>query len=444
MNFSLFLFFLIAIQGICLYVGRRGSKKVEDRESYFLAGRSLKIFPLMMTFIATQIGGGVLLGAAEEAFCYGYGVILYPLGVALGLIFLGMGPGKRLAEGSLTTVVSIFEVFYGSKKLRKIAFLLSAGSLFFILVAQVIALDRLFSSFPFGKYVTVAFWIVLASYTSTGGFRGVVRTDVIQAGFLLIAVLVCGVSVWLSVPKSLPVLDPFQSLPCAKLSNWIFMPMLFMLVEQDMVQRCVAASSPKRLQWAAVGAGLVLLLFNFIPLFLGSLGAKAGLKAGCPLIDTIAYFCNPSLAAVMAAAIGVAILSTADSLMNAVGQLIAEEYPTLKAPYYRYLVLGLAVAAPLVAIGFTNIVDVLILSYSLSVCCLSVPMGFYLLAPKGRRVSGAAAWAGVLVGALGYGWVQIVSLGMFGELLAWVGSLVAFSFVGFIEITWKNKVKTQT
>ncbi|SPN73609.1 Pantothenate permease,sodium/panthothenate symporter,Na /panthothenate symporter,transporter, solute:sodium symporter (SSS) family,Sodium:solute symporter family [Chlamydia serpentis] len=439
MNFSLFLFFLIGIQGVCLYIGRRGGGKVEDRESYFLAGRSLKVFPLMMTFIATQIGGGVLLGAAEEAFCYGYGVILYPLGVALGLIFLGMGPGKRLAAGSLTTVVAIFEVVYGSKKLRRIAFLLSAGSLFFILVAQVIALDRLFNAFAFGKYLTLAFWIVLALYTSTGGFRGVVRTDIIQAGFLLLAVVCCGISVWFVVPQSLPLTEPFQPLPYAKLSNWILMPMLFMIVEQDMVQRCVAASSPQRLQWAAVGAGVTLLIFNFVPLFLGSLGAKVGIVGGCPLIDTIAYFCGPSLAAVMAAAIGVAILSTADSLMNAVAQLIAEELPTLKAPYYRYLIWGLAVLAPLAAVGFTNIVDVLILSYSLSVCCLSVPVGFYLLAPKGSRLSKAGAWAGVIVGGVGYGIVQFVSFGIFGELFAWISSLVAFSLVQIIDFSLQKK-----
>lgn len=132
MNFSVFLFCLLGIQVFCFYVGHRcGSGVSSDRESYFLAGRSLKVFPLMMTFIATQIGGGVLLGAAEEAFSYGYGVVLYPFGVSLGLILLGMGPGRKLASGSLFTVVAIFEVVYRSKALRKIAFFLSAVSLFF-------------------------------------------------------------------------------------------------------------------------------------------------------------------------------------------------------------------------------------------------------------------------------------------------------------------------
>ncbi|WP_201456736.1 sodium:solute symporter family protein [Chlamydia sp. 17-3921] len=434
MNFSLFLFCLLGIQAFCLYIGRKGCSGIRDRESYFLAGRSLKTFPLMMTFIATQIGGGVLLGAAEEAFCYGYGVVLYPLGVALGLIFLGIGPGRKLASGSLVTVIAIFQEVYGSKTLRKIAFILSALSLFFILVAQVVALDKLFGAFPYGKVFATLFWIILGCYTSTGGFRGVVRTDVIQALFLLAAVIACGYAVWSCAPQVIEVVQKFQPLSFAKLSSWVFMPMLFMLIEQDMVQRCVAASSPKNLQIAAISAGCVILAFNFIPLFLGTLGAKAGILGSCPLIDTVTYFCGPSFAAIMAAAVGVAILSTADSLISALAQLISEEIPMMRVAHYRYLVLGLAAAAPLVAIGFTNIVDVLILSYSLSVCCLSVPIGFSLLFHY--QPSSASGWAAVLSGGISYALTCYFSIRNFGDLFSWLCSLFAFLCVESLCIFW--------
>ncbi|ANH78277.1 putative sodium-solute symporter [Candidatus Chlamydia sanziniae] len=412
---------------------------MKDRESYFLAGRSLRTFSLTMTFIATQIGGGVLLGTAEEASHYGVRVIFYPLGVALGLILLGMGPGKKLASGSLTTVVAIFEVIYGSKTLRKTAFILSAFSLFFILTAQTIALDTLFSMFSYGKLLTLVFWAALACYTSIGGFHGVVRTDIVQAAFLLIAVVCCGIAVWYHAPQTLEIIQKPALLSSAKLLSWIFMPMLFMIVEQDMVQRCVAASSPKHLQRSAITAGLVLLLFNFIPLFLGSLGGRMGIAGDCPLIDTVAYFCGPSLAALMAAAIGIAILSTADSLISAVAQLIVEELPSLQTAYYRYLVLGLAAAAPIVAVGFTNIVDVLILSYSLSVCCLSVPIGIVLL--TSYRASKIAAWAAVLVGGISYLLMRVLPMGGCGELCAWLSSLVSFCCVECFHVYSKKRLK---
>ncbi|MFJ1509094.1 sodium:solute symporter family protein [Chlamydia crocodili] len=434
MNFGLFLGCLLGVQAFCLFVGRKGGSTVQDREGYFLAGRSLKTFSLTMTFIATQIGGGVLLGAAEEAARYGYMVILYPLGVALGLILLGVGPGRKLASGSIVTVVTLFESVYKSKKLRKMAFLLSALSLFFILVAQIVALDKLFSVFTCGKYLTAIFWITLVFYTSTGGFRGVVRTDIIQAIFLLIAVTTCAISVWYGSSEFTPILSSsaFEPLPTSKLPGWIFMPMVFMIVEQDMAQRCVAASSPRRLQWAAILAGIVILLFNFIPLFLGSLGAKLGIAQGCVLIDTVAYISGPSLAAVMAAAIGVAILSTADSLISAVAQLVSEEIPQISSINYRYLICIIAVLAPLTAMGFSNIVDLLMLSYSLSVCCLSVPIGAALLTRY--QASPAAAWAAVLIGGGVYSCGYFITIPFSRDLISWLCSLLAFVFVEILYV----------
>ncbi|WP_348663797.1 sodium:solute symporter family transporter [Chlamydia vaughanii] len=440
MNFGLFLCCLLGVQAFCLFVGRKGGSTIQDREGYFLAGRSLKTFSLMMTFIATQIGGGVLLGAAEEAARYGYGVIFYPLGVALGLVLLGMGPGKKLAAGSIVTVVTVFESVYKSKKLRKMAFLLSALSLFFILVAQIVALDKLFSVFSYGKFLTAIFWSTLVFYTSAGGFRGVVRTDIIQALFLLAAVLTCTISVWLGSRELTPILAPsFSPLPTSKLPGWIFMPMVFMIVEQDMVQRCVAASSPKRLQWAAILAGIVILLFNFIPLFLGSLGAKLGIAQGCVLIDTVSYISGPSLAAVMAAAIGVAILSTADSLISAVAQLISEEVPKISSINYRYLIFAIALAAPLTAIGFTNIVDLLMLSYSLSVCCLSVPIGAALLTRY--QASSASAWAAVLMGGAVYSSGYFITIPFSRDLIAWLCSLLAFILIELGYVYYKKPIK---
>ncbi|EPP37817.1 hypothetical protein BOKEGFJH_00087 [Chlamydia avium] len=441
MNFGLFLFCLFSVQALCLFVGRKSSSSTEDREGYFLAGRSLKMLPLTMTFIATQIGGGVLLGAAEEAAHYGYGVIFYPLGVAIGLILLGIGPGKKLASGSVVTIVALFETVYKSPKLRKLAFFISVVSLFFILVAQLIALDKLFGVFSYGTVLTAIFWGTLALYISSGGFRGVVRTDMIQAVFLLCAVCFCTVIVWLK-SRDLPLVTPnFSPLPVNKLSSWIFMPMVFMLIEQDMAQRCVAASSPKNLQWSAILAGLVILMFNFFPLFLGSLGAKLGFSPDCVLIQIVSHVGGPSLASVMAAAIGIAILSTADSLMSAVAQLISEEVPPLASINPRYLIFAIALLTPITAIGFTNIVDVLMLSYSLSVCCLSVPIGVALLTRyQAARLS---AWASVLIGGSAYILGAFVSFLFSRDLVAWLCSLAAFVIVEVATVYGTSVVKKQ-
>src|ERR1700733_14208846 len=104
MNISLFVSLLFSLQLFYWIIGRRASKNLNNKEDYFLAGKSVRLFPLMMTFLATQVGGGVILGAADEAYQFGWPVILYPLGAALGLILLGCGVGRKLAEFKVSTI----------------------------------------------------------------------------------------------------------------------------------------------------------------------------------------------------------------------------------------------------------------------------------------------------------------------------------------------------
>src|ERR1700722_9151011 len=142
MNISMFVSMLFCLQFFYWFVGRRASRNLKGKEDYFLAGKNVSLFPLMMTFLATQVGGGIVLGAADEAFQFGWPVILYPLGSALGLIVLGAGLGRRLAGFEISTVAQIFEVVYRSVNLRKFASFLSVISLFMILVAQIIASNK--------------------------------------------------------------------------------------------------------------------------------------------------------------------------------------------------------------------------------------------------------------------------------------------------------------
>ena len=83
MSTTTFIGVLALLQLICFWVGKRASKNVQDQQDYFLAGKDIRFFPLFMTFVATQIGGGLVLGAAEEAYQFGWSVMLYPLGACL-------------------------------------------------------------------------------------------------------------------------------------------------------------------------------------------------------------------------------------------------------------------------------------------------------------------------------------------------------------------------
>jgi SSS family solute:Na+ symporter len=175
MEIGMFISLLFALQFFYWLIGWWASKNLKDKEDYFLAGKSVKLFPLMMTFLATQVGGGVVLGAADEAYRFGWPVLLYPLGAVLGLIALGAGFGSRLAQFQVTTISQIFEVVYHSIMLKRIVSILSMISLFMILVAQIIASHKFLVSLGFDNpLLFIAFWTIVMIYTAQGGLRAVI------------------------------------------------------------------------------------------------------------------------------------------------------------------------------------------------------------------------------------------------------------------------------
>lgn len=194
MNYSLFMTLLALLGGFSLWLGRKG-KDLETNDDFFLMGRKLGLFSLVMTLLATQVGGGALMGAAEEAYSKGWIVICYPLGMVAGMVLLGIGFGAKMRSLNISTVAELFEKIYGSLRMRKGASTLSIISLFFILVAQAIAARKFFMSIGFeNDLLFVTFWMILVVYTVVGGLRAVVKTDILQASFILLAFFIACVA----------------------------------------------------------------------------------------------------------------------------------------------------------------------------------------------------------------------------------------------------------
>lgn len=412
MNLPLFIFLLFALQFLYWMIGRHSSKNIQNNEDYFLAGKSVQLFPLMMTFLATQVGGGLVLGAADEAYKYGWGVLFYPLGQALGLILLGAGIGKKLAEFKVSTVAQIFEVVYKSAKLKKIASILSILSLFMILIAQIIASSKFLVSIGFDNVpLFILFWGIVILYTAQGGLKAVISTDLIQAAFFSIVFLSCFGYVLYSFPvTSLTQLSsvndfiPFSS----KLCGWLLMPLLFMVVEQDMAQRCFAGSSGKIVSRACLLAGMSTILVCIAPVYFGCLAKMNGIEilpGSSVLMAAVAETTTPWMTAVVGCAVLAAIISTATSLINAISSNLSTDFDFSflqkieKIKIAQGMTCLISIGAIFFAFFFDNVVDVLIQSYELALSCLFVPVTFALYKKQGNSLS---AYMALVLGAMGF------------------------------------------
>lgn len=445
MNISIFIVCLVLLQIICWWMGKRAVRGVKNQNDYYLGGGGVAFLPLMATFLATQVGGGLILGSAQEAGQAGWWVLLYPLGQVLGLIVLGCGIGKRLSLFKVSTVAQIFEVYYGSAMLKKAASLLSILSLFMILIGQVLASKRFLLSLGVeGSWIFLLFWGILIAYTSMGGMKAVIATDLIQAFFLVAIFLFAFAVAYFSDIASVPLQSSSFEMPTEKFCGWLLLPFLFTFIEQDMGQRCFAASSTSTLAKASIGAGIAAFLISLIPIYFGMLGNRFGIEGeGSILMGAVLLSTSPVIAALVGCGVIAAILSTANSLINAIGSNLSEDFfaSTCSMPKIKWISVLIGIGAMFASYAFSSIVDVLMLSYELSIACLFVPLMAALFSKKNRSAFPAAA--SIVFGAAGFVLFRFLETPLPKEVGELVLSLLGFG-VGSVVFRVRNRQKIST
>jgi SSS family solute:Na+ symporter len=335
----------------------------------------------------------------------------------------------------------VLEKVYGVPVLKKIASLLSIVSLFMILVAQIIASNKFMISLGVeSKGWFLAFWAIVIIYTAVGGLKAVVATDVIQATFFVGAFLLCFGYIVFSMDTPIASVwhmgldhEQFAFEP-TKLCSWLIMPLLFMVIEQDMGQRCFAAESPQIISKATLWAGGCTLVISVIPVFLGILAKHVGIEivaGGSVLMTIVTEMTTPVLTAFVACAILAAIISTADSLINAISSNLSQDFGLsfLKHDHIRtsqLLTGGIAITGILFSFYFNNVVDLLIQSYELSVSCLFIPICFALFKKQGSALS---ATLSIICGIIGFILFRMYPIAIPKEIASVLLSLLGF-FIG--------------
>lgn len=411
-----FIGLFVALNIFYLILGFVASRSVHSTADYFLAGRNLGLVPVTLTLVATQIGGGMLTGTAQQAYMYGFYGLLYTIGMCVGFTILGLGLASRLQGLQVQTTAELFEVAYDSRLLRKIASILSVVTMTGILVAQIVASRSILQGVGLPhEALFIGFWIFVIAYTMTGGLKAVVWTDMAQV------MVIIGVFGWLLYsslsgdPVALFNLNNLRKLQWYFFGNYcvsretvaltIAMPALFSLIEQDLAQRFFAARSKVVASLSALFASIILVSFAMIPIYFGMKAKVLGLKIGTtsPLIPVLKLLSGDFVVAFALCAIMAAITSTADSVLCAISSNLAQDfdYDFIKINKLR-LAQGITCIAGLVALGASyvvpqNIIGTLVDSYSISVCCLLAPLLFAYFGVKGEK---NAALLSVITGAV--------------------------------------------
>lgn len=432
----------IALGTLYYILGKKTSQEVTTTDDYFLASRGLGVRAVTFTLIATQLGGGMLLGTAEQAYKFGIYGILYTLGMALGFMILGSGLAAKLQALNVTTTAQLFETQYKSVLLKKVASALSVITLCGILVAQVVGAQALFAGLGISNpLIFVAFWCFIIFYTMMGGLKAVVIADFFQVCFIIAIFGSIFLYSLYQNPASLKTLfnssDLFETTNFSlhKISAVLLMPALFSLIEQDLAQRFFAAKTKAVAASSAIFASLFMIIFALVPIYFGMQAQLLGLDVptgASPLIPVLSFLTHPIIANLAICGIIAAITSTADSLLCAVSSNITQDFVFAHANIKNKLRFSKIVTAcvGLVVLGAAylvpaDIIDILIGSYELSVCCLLIPL---LFAYMKKSTNKNAAVLSVLGGFIGFIVFRYYPVPLPKELAALGLSLVGYFF----------------
>ncbi len=188
---SLILIILISL--IFTFIGLIYSKKYKGINNYLTANRSVGLFSLSTSLIASALGAWILFGPASAATWGGIGAVIgYALGAAFPMIFLislGKKIRKEFPKGS--TLIEFLRRRF-SKSLFKLILLITIFYMFIFLCAEVTAIAMLINYIS-GTNLWITALITLVAtlvYTLYGGLRASIFTDTIQMGVILILFII--------------------------------------------------------------------------------------------------------------------------------------------------------------------------------------------------------------------------------------------------------------
>jgi len=197
MNFTFIDAIIIALY-LCLtvFVGLKAKKYIESSESYFVAGRKVKLALGVATLIATEIGTVTFMYVAEFGFTMGFSAFIVGI---LGMVgFLIIGYSGFIVTGlrklKIMTIPEFYEIKY-NKNVRVLGgiILFMSGILN---MGIFLKFDALFLSETMGfgpdalLFIMIVILVIVISYTILGGMLSVVITDFLQFVILSISMLV--------------------------------------------------------------------------------------------------------------------------------------------------------------------------------------------------------------------------------------------------------------
>lgn len=295
-GFVILLYFVLVI-GIGLYKGR-GSK---DMDSFAIGDRNIPWWAVLASIIAAETSAGTFLGAPGEGYTHrNFTYAQLAIGTIIARIIIGYLFIKPFYDYRVVSIYEFLNIRFGvrTKNAASAVFLVTralasgtrlyVGAIILVLGYEMISGEALTLMQELWIYVLALTFITAATavYTTLGGIKAVVWTDVIQATVMFGGL---GFAIWslhghlpegisgalskLTAPKDLAFFDTgintnlsfagnLRSILETQYTIWAalfgatFLTMATHGTDQDMVQRMLTAKDYKKSRFAVILSGI--------------------------------------------------------------------------------------------------------------------------------------------------------------------------------------------
>lgn len=188
---ALYLCYFCIYSVVLLIIGKSSLRGANTSKDYFICERKVSLPLCVCTFTGTWVSAITILSLTGSVYEDGLAVLFYSvIPWFLGAFLLALVT-RRLYSNDIITVPELFRVRYGSRGLQAVYGLILISVYIFYLVSQYKGFGMVASAvFDIPYPVAVGMVYLFIMYTTFGGYRSVVRTDMFNLILLTVSLAV--------------------------------------------------------------------------------------------------------------------------------------------------------------------------------------------------------------------------------------------------------------
>ena len=445
---------------ILIAIGLIVGKKTKDSKDFAVAGRRIGMFVALCTIVASEWGGGNVMGTASDAYSYGISAYIFPVSMGIGILLLGLLLAKKYWNIEEISMCRYIRKRY-SKRCELLATILMLLSIMLVTASQFKAGGLLAESMFGWSHVqaVIIFAVVVCIYTSIGGLLAVAYNDTFNlmfGGLGLILCLIVGLTKVGGFTNLMSTMTPERMDP-RPFGSWIWAvdylasSTFVMLAVPELIQRIWACKTEKVAKRACVVGGVVYIALGVVSLLLGLIAyvLLPNIDAGVAMPALVLKLFPTLLGTFIILSVMAALVSTADTMLLICSTMITEDLilPFMKKEVdekkkltlMRVLVFVVGAVTVLFATGFDRVLGLVLFSYYVYIGISTV----FIFGRIWKNATEKAAFWSMLISAVAAGIWQFTEMSYkvtwaTTGIIALVFAIVPFFLISLLDKSGKK------